>query len=72
MATQEQWLTRDLCKRLAEARLEEARKLLEAGLSPGAYYIAGYARARVERRYKPAFQTGRYPLPEVRERGLLP
>jgi HEPN domain-containing protein len=43
MAAQDQWLTRDLCKELAEVRLHEARNLLEFGLGPGAYYLAGYA-----------------------------
>jgi HEPN domain-containing protein len=43
MATQDQWLTRDLCRELSELRLQEARKLLEFGFGRGAYYLAGYA-----------------------------
>jgi hypothetical protein len=43
MATEDQWLTRDVCQQLSAVRLNEARKLLEFGFAGGAYYIAGYA-----------------------------
>jgi HEPN domain-containing protein len=43
MPAEDQWLTRDVCRQLAETRLSEARHLLEGGLGAGAYYLAGYA-----------------------------
>lgn len=51
---------------LAKVRLKEARALLDAGLSDGAYYLAGYA---VECALKACIAKGtqRYEFPEKRK-----